>query len=477
MLASGKARLSLYGLIRIIFRWYKTGLFVFFSCLICGIYISYKIPLKYETQIVIEKKYPEFSPKTEDRQFDMTRLTSDIQRMITLLKSRFIMEQWMDSLAIKANNGVEKERQLKILMNSLSVRPVNFTDLFIVKVKAESPEKAVKRIKALIKVYTKWDLEQSRKRAQELIVLLDKRMKSVNSELNTLRDDFKQHKKDEVINFSGSVVLEELQTNIRSKEKLYDNIMYEIEVAQRQLQGDRQRQIQIIAQPTISEKPLHSRMQFIACAVALSIIIMIAVIMFFELQISAVYRAGEIHNIAPLDPVITIPKLKKLDLLGNKYNRLFDPILNTINENIKTKGSVIIQVISSREGNGKTTITSYMAQAANNGGIESCIFNIVNDNSNTEPSKSSENFEKNISKLKEAYKAIFVDIDTQPSNLVWNNIVNTADITCIIVESGRTSKPLLELIKQRFSNLSSQKLFFVLNFYKDPIPGWLQGDY
>src|SRR4051812_44578481 len=179
--------ITLTGLARVLFRWKQTGVYTFYACLALTLLTAIVRHPRYESQVVLERKPTRVTPvigKQDDERFDVYRLTSESQWSVALLKSRFIMERWLEAVGLPAKTPQEKERSLSGLARSLTVQPISYTDLFMVKVRALSPEEANRRAALLVDVFAKWDLEQNRQRAQELVGLLQSRIKQVSQDLS-----------------------------------------------------------------------------------------------------------------------------------------------------------------------------------------------------------------------------------------------------------------------------------------------------
>ncbi|OGS17564.1 MAG: hypothetical protein A2219_01290 [Elusimicrobia bacterium RIFOXYA2_FULL_50_26] len=480
--------LTLDGLLRIMFRWQKIAWIVLILSLTVNMYIALSIPLKYESEVIIQRKQVRFSSSVEDKEFDITRLTSEIQRTVTLLKSRFMIEKWNDALKMTSSDPDINEKNISKLRNSLAVKPVNFTDFFVIKVKTPDPRESERKADVLAKVYISWDLDQSRQQAQQMISLLSNRMKLIRKDLSELRGKQKLYKRGEVLNLSGSVAVEEMQASLQAKEKLYDTLTFEMEQAERQLEGDKLRQIHIIATPTVSLKPIIPRSKLILIAIVLSLILMFQSIIFMEWQDPSVRRIGDIYGLSNTDNVITIPRLGKIEYWEKDYAAFFTPVLSSILSTMESKGFCLVHILSPAHGDGKTAIGSLLAKTVALSNKSCCLINLdvkkTVDLSNKilessgvsyfqmEPDK--QEFEKVIGQLRRTYQAVFLDIASHHGGYFCNNHERQADITCLIVKAGKTSRNLLKTSIMRLSSNTNQKLTYILNYYEEPIPKWLR---
>jgi len=249
--------LTLTAMTRILLRRRRAAL-VSLACLLPGTLVVAALwPLRYEAQLVVERRVSKVSPEPHMQEFDMTRLTSDTQRNVTLLKSRFMMDRWLTADGQGDLKDMARERALKKLRRALSVQPVNFTDLTVLKVRAASPERAEQLASELGQVYADWDTDQDRLQATEMIRLLDSRITQVKEELIALRQQLKKYKTTGLVSLVGSDAVAGTETELIAKEKLYDSLTAELDQAQREIQPESLRRVRLVNPPIASRKPVH----------------------------------------------------------------------------------------------------------------------------------------------------------------------------------------------------------------------------
>jgi uncharacterized protein involved in exopolysaccharide biosynthesis len=274
-------------LFQIILRWRRQALSL--SLVLFGIVLILAVIRKphYESQVILERKPIQITPivpKEQNEQFDIYRLTSESQWSVALLKSRFILERWMEALGRPATTPLQKENELKRLYHSLTVQPISYTDLFMVKVRALSAEEANRRASVLVDVFSKWDLEQNRAKAQMMVDLLRRRLDQVNNELSAEWAKLKIQKANQSLSLSGSSATRQLELDINAKGKLYDMLTAELEEAERQLHIDELPRTRALAPPSLPGRPQMSRLKFIFLGLMASLLAGLVSVFLFEWQ-------------------------------------------------------------------------------------------------------------------------------------------------------------------------------------------------
>lgn len=276
------------GLLQILVRRKWTGFCALGILLPITLTIALLWPLKYESEIILERKPAKFSPRPLQDEFDISRLTSETQRTVALFKSRFLREHWLESIGIPYKTPQKKENELKRLYRSLTVQPVNYTDLFVIKVKARTPEEASRRTTLLVNLFTEWDADQNRQQAKALIELLQARMQEVKNELAENWNQLKHFKQSQSLSLSGSSREKEIETDIEAKNKLYDTLTMELDDAERLLQSENPLRSKIIAPATTSYKPTYSRTQFVCVAISSALLLALGIVLLVESQDPAI---------------------------------------------------------------------------------------------------------------------------------------------------------------------------------------------
>jgi uncharacterized protein involved in exopolysaccharide biosynthesis len=244
------------------YQWRRIGFRVFVSGLVIGgLWVALR-PLTYESQAILERKPPKLAPQLdaqEKSEFDVYRLTSESQRCVALMKSHYLLERWYEALGLPAKTAKQKEKGMKPLQDSLTVQPVSYTDLFMVKVRAHSPEEAEHRAAVLIDSFSRWDLEQDRQEAQQLVNLLNARLAELTRELVQGRARLQSQKSSLSLSLAGSATARQLEADITAKTSLYDQLTTELEGAQRALSNDAVPRTRVLAPPSTPGTPIFSR--------------------------------------------------------------------------------------------------------------------------------------------------------------------------------------------------------------------------
>ena len=205
-------------------KWLGTG--IFGVAMLAGTIVAIIMPLRYEAVIGIEKRQAQISLQPVFSEYDVTRFTSENERTIAVLRSRYMLVEWLKAIGLPWKTPRQMERQLKKLDKRFVIRPINFTDLYLMKVQAESPAEAGHRAELIVQLFQKWDETQAQNESEEVIALLKKRLEVVRADLSRKRDLIRESKLSRTINLSGSTSESELETDIRAKQNLYDHIFF-----------------------------------------------------------------------------------------------------------------------------------------------------------------------------------------------------------------------------------------------------------
>jgi hypothetical protein len=480
--------LNWIGLARVLFRWKRTGLAIFYTCLALTVLAAIFRSPRYESQVVLERKPTRVTPviaKSEDERFDVYRLTSESQWSVALLKSRFIMERWLAAVGLPAENPQQKEDALRRLAHSLTVQPISYTDLFMVKVRALTPEEANRRAGLLVDVFAKWDLEQNRTRAQELVGLLQSRIKQVNQDLSDEWAKLKALKATQTLSLSGSSAARQLELDINSKGKLYDMLTTELEEADRQLNSDQLPRSRPLSAPSFPGSPLLSRFQLFVLGLCMSLLAALAAMFLQEWQDPSIRRSQDIVREVPRGSVVTVPALPEGRFALESASYLA-PVSDAVSKLVRDRGSAVVQFASPGDGDGKSTFSASLARqlAAHH---KVCLVHRsrtpVADRDRIKSSGDygvvdidmSEPLADRLQQLKSQYDLVLIDTDSAPDMPPGSNLAPEAQMACVLVSAGRTTRQFFHAFRSQLQRrVPEQQLVFILNRYEDPLPPWFQ---
>lgn len=453
------------GLLRIAFRWKWPGLTAFGAILIGGLILAATWPLKYDAQITIEREPAKISFRPLDSQFDVTRFTSENQRTIALLRSRYLTQQWLDAIGIRPSSAKATERALKKLSKSLIVKPVNFTDLYLIKVQADTPSEAKRRAELLVSLFEKWDATEVQESAQRLINLLQRRLDTVGEQLAADRMRMKREKLDAMLNLSGSVVQAGIETRLKAKQELYNELTDELEKVERQIDPASVGRVRIAIPVTAAETPLRSRGLLIVIAFAGSLFAGLSTVLLLEWQSRKIFRLGDLYRHIGSRPVITIPDVSRLN--GHEINLtvVLGPLLEAIGRIRQAKGSAVVQIISPDSGDGKSSLCEWLQHCMQDLKWRPCILQ-----GNVYSNGGSGGLEDHLNEARAAHDVVLVELPLPVDNVAGTNLTQAADITCVVVRAAKTTSDVLPLVAEQLKRFPQQIAFFVLNQFRDPLP-------
>ncbi len=479
------------GLLRVLFRWKYLGLFALALLLALTCEAGLVWPLKYESQVMLERK-PNQVNMQENRQesFDLNRLTSESQRSVALLKCRYMMEHWLDALGITSQTPADREKELKRLYRSLTVQPVSYTDLFVVKVRASSPEEATRRAGILVNLYAKWDSDQIRQQTQEFTDLLRQRVNQMNEELSDAWARLKIQKGTQALSLSGTSSSRQLEQDITARGKLFDTLTTELEESERQLHNDKTARARVLTPPSVPGEPVLSRKEILILGTSASLLAALALILLLEWQDPTIRRSQDIVREVPsADSIMAIPALKK-GQVAEDSSMYLGPLSDAIAKLVQSKGSAVVQIASPGDGDGKTTLSTTLARMLSSN-FKVCLVHrdrsagqapgagvVIKESGDYKLStmnlNMSEPFAKHITALKQDYNVVLVDTDSVVGSSPGSNLLPEAEMACVLVSAGRTSRYFFRAFRNELQRLPNQQLVFILNRYEDPLPRWLQ---
>ncbi len=483
--------MSLTGLLRIFFRWKQIGTRVFLGSLLVGMVLAWIIPLRYEARITVERKPAKMTNTVISQEFDVTRLTSENQRILALLKSRFLMLQWLDALGEGVAAPQQLDKKCAQLAHSLTVKPVNFTDLYVLKVEAKTFAEAQRRADALVSVFDRWDSTQVQQESQSLILLLKKRLTTIRTELQQERAQIREQKLSRTLNLSGSVSETTLEADLSAKQRLYDKMLEELEHAEREMDPNYLHRVRVAIPATPSHKPVRSRGIYILTALLTSGFLAMATCFLMEWHTARIHRAGDIYQIAGSHPVMTFPKASNGLSSSVPWPSLFYPLVEAMEHVIRAQGSVVVQVVCPHPGDAQAVFCRRFSQSTAQQNWPACMLSIDSPDKSMADEEPIAYFREapkpashrllqvsalsdTLTTLKLSHRAIFLDILLPPHEVPGNNLSETADLFCVIVESTKTTQDQVRLLVRQLERFPRKPFLFLLNQWNDPLPTHLR---
>jgi len=487
MRSANSADVNLTALLRIVFRWRREGLFALAVIGALSLLFAVFKPLQYEAQVILERKPSRFSLQpqvVQSGEFDVGRLTSETQRSLALLKSRFLLERWLDALGLAPVKPTKKEKALERLYRSLTIQPINYTDLFILKIKAVKPEEAQRRAKVLVDLFIDWDAQQNRIQSEELSRLLRARLLEVRTHLTQRWAEARRHKSRQSLSLSGSEIEKGLDAEITAQERLYGQITVELEEAERELSDDTLRRIHMLTPPTVSAKPIYSRRLWLLVACVASLLAALGFIFLLEWRNPGIYRAGDVYRVLDAYPVLVIPRCAPTARMTAELKTYLMALLDAMDKQLATQGSVTVQITSSHAGDGKTTFASALAAGLAASQKALIVHRTLASDAQALDIRPDEQaiaharvglstaLDRPLEPLKKIYAAILIDTDAVPASLPGSDFLHAADILCVVLRAGVASLDQLKMLKQQLKTLPPKPLF--VNHAVDPLPPWLR---
>lgn len=448
--------MNLTALFRILFRWKIPALTVLSASLAVGTITALVWPLKYEAQVTIEQKPTKTSPTILPMEFDVTRLTSENQRTIAILKSRYFLEEWMKDIGIESSDTDDREKKLKKLNKSLVVKPVNFTDLYLIKVQAVSTEEAKRRATLLVDRYQEWDAREEQRQNKQVATLVKKRMDVIRYELKAAQKQIRKEKSSRALSLSGSTTEAEIQATIVANEKLLNVLAVEYEEAQRGMDSENFHRVKVIIPLVASDTPVHTRKLMLATVVAASFIFTFVIVLMLETQSQAIYRAGDVYRMNMPHPVVVFSR--------NDFGQKAGVLLEAIRDVVQAGGSAVVQISGSDDNQEQGVFVQTLHASLEAAGLRAFAM----------PLDQAAPFEARLAELRRQYQVVLLDLGAASGTILGTNLTSLADISCILLTSGRTSRTLLRMVESRLKTLPQQKHFFILTKASDPLPSFLR---
>jgi hypothetical protein len=375
------------------------------------------------------------------------------------------------------------------LQDTLAVQPVSYTDLFVVRVRAHSPEEAQRRAGLLTDFYAHWDSSEDRAEAQQLVGLLRSRLQQVTRELGQLRSRLQAQKAGLSLSLGGSASARQLEADIAARVATYDRLTAEIESAERPVRGDAAPRTRVLAPPTLPGKPVLSRPLMAFIALCLSLLLSAGLLCLLEWLDPTVRRTQDVAREAPSCPVIALPAFANGDFANGPSPHL-SPLVNAIAERVARTGAAVVQFSSPSADDGKTAISTALAQLL---AAEFRVCRLHRSQAPTldaadegaEPGAAenrpaevtvgiAEPLEKRLRSLRERYEVVLIDNDTIAGSPAGTSLIGEADLSCLVVSAGKTSRYAIRALRNQFKRLPERPVFFLLNRFSDPLPSWLR---
>lgn len=479
--------MTINALLRIFFRWKVSALVMFLASFGAGVFTAYRMPLYYEAEATVENKPLRVSAQRSATDFDMTRLTSDNQRNLAILKNRYLLERWQR--AINPNSLADpkmEEKRLKRLGRSLSVKPVNFTDLYVIRVKGSTPEEARNRLEKFIDVYGTWDTGQRRSTEEATAELLRERLLVIRGRLRDAREQAQERKAGRPMRLSATTSDDVMEEIIAADEKLADSLSAELEGLEQRLRAATTDGMRVVLPITGSKTPVQSRAMLVVLALVVSLVLTGALVVLLEWQNPYVQRVGDIHRIMEDIPVIVMPRLRTAAGFDTEFAVQANTLLAAVVNAVKEKGRVVVQVVGGTDGDGKSVFLDWMTRMLAQSSLSVGLLTYVPKRKNRTVSFSSSAGEteafvdgsvalhQQIEKLLSRHQVVLFDGGQPASPAEDGVLLSFADVICMVVGAGSTPRSHLQLWNRHVRRYSGQKPFVVVNPTRDPLPSWLR---
>jgi hypothetical protein len=204
-----------------------------------------------------------------------------------------------------------------------------------------------------------------------------------------------------------------------------------------------------------------------------------------------VRRTQEVAREALAHPVISIPFLNTGSLNGRNADYL-EPLLQSTSALVASKGSAVVQFVSPSSGDGKTTVSTALAQGlganfrvcllqralpgikGSSAAAASTTITQYYPNVTRAALQPYDPLEKRLHLLRQKYDVVLLDQDTVPESPPGSGVLSGADITCFVVTAGKTSRYAIRALRGTLQRLHDQRILFILNRFEDPLPPWLR---
>lgn len=467
-------------LIRILLRWRKYGAAVFMVFSSLGVLCSLKLPPRYEAQAIIEKRAPPVSTKISADEFSMTRFTSETQRSVTLLKSPQMTQAWLSALGMLPSDTAEMEKEVKRFQGSLAVRPVNFTDMFVLKVTATSPDDAKRRLEALMSAYTDWETSDAQRRSEDAISLLRGQIRRLEVDLAGERTSLKGTRQRGPLELSGSVVENDAEMRLRAKENLYEKLLLQLEDAERLLTALKtDSPIHVAAPPTVARDMSYSPSRMILAGILLGLFAGLAAAFLLEWADPSVRRVGDLRLRFPLVPIIPIPRLPEW------ARHVAEPVVDDLSPRVRDKGRAVVQVAGPVTDPEKREFCAHFAREMSLLGLRPCVIRrgkaAPPEVSACQTAPVEEIFwdgrqilTKTLEDCKGRFDVLILNVDADPDDFLWKGPHAAADILCLLLSAGETRRSWVDAARNIQRGMEGKKTVLFLQNAEDPLPRWLR---
>jgi hypothetical protein len=474
-----KTDLSRIGLARLIFRRWPLGLLV--GAVSAGGAFAFlaRSPHRYVSEILIERRAPRLTANDPANEFDMTRLTSEIQRTVTLLKSSFMMDRWMDALGEQPKNLAEREKIRATLLSSLTVKPVNFTTIFSIRTAGISPEQARQRVSTLVQVFSTMVVERQQAEASRVIEGLSKRLDRIEGSMKKTRTTMKRSDIKNPLDLAGSTAQREEESHLDSDERLRSQLVREINETTPSLHLNMDEVVRILADPVVSRAPLSIPARQRVVAVGVGLFCALASLLLLDWTNPLIWRAGDVFPFAGEASIIPFPKVRRPEKDLEGFAPLLDPVGRDLSEALRLHGKAVVQMVSASDGEGKTTLANLLAHllkdtetAYRTEWTVGSKKTLSTKGEGSPPGEVSSplSVEDPLPTLLKTHRLVIVDTNVTAPALPWNSLLKEPDVLCVVLSAGRTRRAWLQAFASHLNVGPSTKIHFILNYYTDPLP-------
>lgn len=474
-----KTELTRIGLARLIFRRWPLGLLVGAVSAGGAFALLARSPHRYVSEILIEKRAPRLTTSDPANEFDMTRLTSEIQRTVTLLKSSFMMDRWMDALGDQPKDLAEREKTRAALLSSLTVKPVNFTTIFSIRTAGISPEQAKQRVTTLVQVFSTMVVERQQAEASRVIEDLSKRLDRIELSMKKTRTTMKRSDIKNPLDLAGSTAQRAEESHLDSDERLRSQLIREINETTPSLHLNRDEVVRLLADPVVSRAPLSVPARQRGVALGVGLLCALASLLLLDWTNPLIWRAGDVFPFVGEASIIPFPKVRQPEKDLERHALLLDPVGRDLSEALRFHGKAVVQIVSASDGDGKTTFANLLAHLLKN--TETAYRTEWTVGSKKPLSTKGERMtseavslplsaEDPLPTLLKTHRLLIVDTNVTAPALPWNSLLKESDVLCVVLSAGRTRRAWLQTIASHLNVGPSTKIYFILNYYKDPLP-------
>jgi hypothetical protein len=228
-----------------------------------------------------------------------------------------------------------------------------------------------------------------------------------------------------------------------------------------------------------------TRGQRLLLAFSSSLLGALALVFLVEWEDPKIRRSQDLARVMTPDSIISIPSLPQ-DQWTLQSPVYLSPLSEAITQQIQSKGSALVQFVSPTDGDGKTAISSAVAQILSQD-RKVCLIHQVRTAAGMRTSQviasgdyyvmdvsMSEPLAQRLPSMAKDYGLILIDTDSVAGLAPSSTLIPNAEIVCVLVSAGHTSRHYFRSFKNEIQRFPDQRLVFILNRNEDPLPRWLQ---